>query len=60
MMVALADPRREVWLDAEAIAGYMGISDRRVRQIIREHKVRRKGQLYDFKAILATRTKVVA
>jgi len=60
MMVALSDPRREVWLDAEAIAGYMGISDRRVRQIVREHKVRRKGQLYDFKAILATRTKVVA
>jgi hypothetical protein len=59
MMVALADPRREVWLDAEAIAGYMGISDRRVRQIAREIKARRKGQLLDFKAILATRTKAI-
>jgi hypothetical protein len=48
--VALSDPNRKVWLDAEAIGKWMGISDRHVRRIAAQNGVSKKGQLYDVKA----------
>jgi len=48
--VALSDPNRKVWLDAEAIGKWMGISDRHVRRIALQNGVPKKGQLYDVKA----------
>lgn len=55
VVVAMSDPRKEVWLDAEAIAAWLDISDRRVRQIAAKYDIPRRGQLYDLKAILVCR-----
>jgi len=53
--VALSDPNREVWLDAEAIAGYVQMTARNVAQFARRNNIRRRGELYDFKQLLAER-----
>jgi hypothetical protein len=42
-----------VWLDAEAIGKWMGISDRHVRRIALQNGIPKKGQLYDVKAFQA-------
>ena len=47
------DPNRKVWLDAEAIGKWMGISDRHVRRIAMQNAIPKKGQLYDVKAFQA-------
>ena len=49
--VALSDPTRQVWLDAEAIGNWMGISERHVRRLAKAHRVARRGQLYDVNAM---------
>jgi len=49
--VALSDPSREVWLDAEAISKYVGVTERHIHRIAKAHKVAKKGQLYDVNAI---------
>lgn len=53
--VAMADPEKEIWLDADAIASWLNISDRRVRQIAKKHGLSRRGQLYDLKEVLVVR-----
>ena len=57
--VALADQSQEFWLDIEAIAAWIGITERGVRQIVQRHGIAKRGQLYDFKAILEARNSVV-
>lgn len=57
--VALSNPNDKVWLDIEAIASWVGITERGVRQLVERNGIERKGQLYDFKAILSTRDNVV-
>lgn len=47
--VAMSDSNREVWLDAEALASWVGLSDRQVRRIIKDHNIPKRGQLYDAK-----------
>ncbi len=49
--VALSDPTRQVWLDAEAIGNWMGISERHVRRLAKANGVARRGQLYDVNAM---------
>lgn len=56
--VALSDPASQFWLDTEAIAGWLGVTERRVRQIAKEYNIARRGQLYDFKAIIQTRAEL--
>lgn len=56
--VALSNPNEPVWLDIEAIASWVGLSERGVRQIVDRHDIAKRGQLYDFKAILAHRENV--
>lgn len=53
--VALADTRREVWLDAEAIAEYVGIGAKQVYKIAKIHDIPKRGQLFSFNKFLATR-----
>lgn len=48
--VALSDPHRQVWLDAEAIGRWMGISDRHVRRVARTHNIDKRGNLFDLNA----------
>ena len=49
--VAMSDVKREVWLDAEAIGNFMGVSERHVHRLAKRHDVKRRGQLYDLKAL---------
>lgn len=53
--VALASPHGEFWVDIEAVATWLHISQRRVQQLIKEFNIPRKGLLVDLKKILATR-----
>lgn len=62
--VALADEQVTVWLDSAAIAGYLGITERKVRDLAKKlgngPEVRR-GQLYAMQAILrANRERLAA
>lgn len=49
--VALSDPNRRVWLDAEAIGKWIGVSERQVRRIAHKNKVAKRGVLYDVNGI---------
>ena len=55
MAVAMTDSQNEVWLDVEAIAEYLDLTEKSIYQIIRKHQIARRGQLYNFKQILDTR-----
>lgn len=57
--VALSDPNRIVWLDAEAISKYVGVTERHVHRVARKHQIARKGQLYDVNAIRLILTKAI-
>jgi hypothetical protein len=61
--VALADETVPVWLDAAAIAGYMGISERQVRryaQRLGNGPDVKRGQLYCVQAIRSARGRDMA
>lgn len=49
--VAMSDVKREVWLDAEAIGNFIGVSERHVHRLAKRHDVKRRGQLYDLNAL---------
>jgi len=43
---------QEIWLDAEALAKWMGITDRHVRRLAQKHNLPRKGELYEARAMV--------
>jgi len=47
--VALSDPKQEVWLDLEAIANWLGISERHCRRLAKTHGVSKRGRLFNVK-----------
>lgn len=47
--VALSDPRQEVWLDLEAIANWLGISERHCRRLAKANGVSKRGRLFNLK-----------
>lgn len=47
--VAMSDPNADIWLDIEAIAGWLGISERQCRRIALRNAVDRRGRLYNLK-----------
>lgn len=53
--VALASPTGEFFVDIEAVAAWLNISERRVQQIVKEHKIPKRGLLVDLKKVLAVR-----
>jgi len=55
--VAIAHPYAEFWLDAEAIASWLSISERRVHQIVKTNSIAKRGQLIDVKSVIAARKK---
>ena len=57
--VAMSDPHRDIWLDAEAIAAYTNIQERQVYRIVKKEKISRKGQLYNVKQFLAHKTEAI-
>jgi hypothetical protein len=53
--VALSDPAKEVWLDAEAIASYVKTTVKNVHQFAKRHSVGKRGDFYDFKQFVNAR-----
>lgn len=57
--VAMSDPLREIWLDAEALALYTNTEERKVYRIIKKSNVSRIGQLYNVKQFLTVAGDVI-
>jgi len=53
--LAMSNPNRRFFLDVEAIALWLGLTQRQVYKIIKANKIANKGQLYDLAAIIASR-----
>jgi hypothetical protein len=53
--LAMSNPNKKFYLDVEAIALWLGITQRQVYKIIRANKIERKGSLYDLATILASK-----
>jgi hypothetical protein len=51
--VALSDRTREIWVDSEAIANWVGMSQRNVQRIVKDQKIARRGELINLNAFLA-------
>jgi hypothetical protein len=54
--LAMSNPHRKFYLDVEAIAMWLGVSERSVYKSIKDHEIDRKGNLYDMAAIVALRS----
>ena len=53
--LAMSNPNKKFYLDVEAIALWLGITQRQVYKIIRANKIEHKGSLYDLAGILAAK-----
>lgn len=53
--LAMSNPNRRFYLDVEAIALWLGISQRQVYKIAKAANIEHKGSLYDLSAIIAAR-----
>jgi hypothetical protein len=53
--LAMSNPNRRFFLDVEAIALWLGLTQRQVYKIVKAHNIANKGQLYDLAAIIASR-----
>lgn len=54
--LAVSNPNKQFFLDVEAIAAWIGVTERAVYKIIKNHKIARRGNLYDLGAIIKTRS----
>lgn len=54
--LAMSNKSKKFYLDVEAIALWLGVSERQVWKIIKANSVSRKGQLYDISEIVALRS----
>ena len=54
--VAMSD-KKSVWLDAEALAKWMGISERHVRRLGQKYKLPKRGELYEAHAMIEAQAK---
>lgn len=53
--LAMSNPNRSFFLDVEAIALWIGISERQIYKIVRANDVEKKGNLYNLAQIIAIR-----
>lgn len=53
--LAMSNPTRKFFLDVEAIALWLGITQRQVYKIVKAHNVERRGSLYDLAGVIASR-----
>lgn len=53
--LAMSNPSRKFFLDVEAIALWLGITQRQVYKIVKAHNIERKGNLYDLAGVIASR-----
>ena len=54
--VAMSD-KQAIWLDAEALAKWMGISERHIRRLAQKHKLPKRGELYEAHAMIEAHAK---
>jgi len=54
--LAMSNKSKKFYLDVEAIALWLGVSERQVWKLIKANSVSRKGQLYDISEIVALRS----
>jgi hypothetical protein len=57
--LAMANPNRRFFLDVEAIALWLQMSQREVYRIIRKFKIERQGGTYDLSAIIKAKQEVI-
>ena len=50
--LAMSNPNRKFFLDVEAIALWLQMTQREIYRIIRKFKIERQGQMYDLAAII--------
>lgn len=55
--VAMSNPQQPVWLDAEAIGTYLGMTYKNVHEFARRHKIARRGELFDLQQIIRLRNR---
>ena len=55
VMLAMSNPDRKFFLDIEAIAQWLQITERQVYKIVKSEKVERKGSFYDLAGVIAAR-----
>lgn len=53
--LAMSNPTRKFFLDVEAIALWLGITQRQVYKIVKANNVERRGSLYDLAGVIASR-----
>lgn len=53
--LAMSNPDKKFYLDVEAIAAWIGTTEKTVYNLIKAHKVERRGSLYDLSAIVKAR-----
>jgi hypothetical protein len=53
--LAMSNPTRRFFLDVEAIALWLGLTQRQVYKIIKANKIERNGQLYDLAGVIKAR-----
>lgn len=58
MLVTLSDPKSEVWLDAEALAKWMNLSERHIRRIAKTKKVSKQGNRFNVKEMIMARNEM--
>ena len=57
-LIAVAmSSKQAVWLDAEALAKWMGISERHVRRLAQKHHLPKRGELYEAHAMIEAHAK---
>lgn len=54
--LAMSNPNRRFFLDVEAIALWLQMTQREVYRLIRKHHVEKRGQMYDLSAIIKIRS----
>lgn len=55
VMLAMSNPSRKFFLDVEAIALWLGLSERQVYKIIKAGDIERQGSLYNLAGVIAAR-----
>jgi hypothetical protein len=53
--VALSNTSTPVWLDSEAIAGYVNMTVRNVQQFAKRNAIERRGEMYNLQQFVAIR-----
>ena len=57
LMAVAMSGKQAIWLDSEALAKWMGISERHVRRLAQKHQLPKRGELYEAHAMIDAHAK---